>query len=187
LDEKEARSMWETSGKAAGVDSAHRLRVLVVDADRQALGELAVTLKKAGCDVIESESFRHALTVLANESPELVVVDIRLGEFNGLHLLLRIRSLGLSIPGLITSPFPDAVLEAEARRLGAAFMVKPLKPREVVPAIAALIEATVEPVGWMSIERRQAERRRTTVPGFSPERRVADRRNPQGGRPQGRS
>ena len=50
-----------------------------------------------------------------------MITDIRLGAYNGLHLVVARRT---PIPAIVITGFPDSTLEAEARRMGAEFLVE---------------------------------------------------------------
>jgi DNA-binding response OmpR family regulator len=71
----------------------------------------------------------------------VVIADLRPGGFNGLQqLLLRTRP----IPTIIITGFPDQVLEAEARRAGADYVVKPISPSALVALVNEKLK-TVKP------------------------------------------
>ena len=48
--------------------------------------------KQPGIEVRSARSFDEAKTLLAAERPHLLITDLRLGQYNGLHLVLRSRS-----------------------------------------------------------------------------------------------
>jgi DNA-binding NtrC family response regulator len=52
-------------------------------------------------------------------NPQIVITQLRLQEYNGLHLALRARLAG--IPAVVVGD-PDAVLERDAEQLGATFV-----------------------------------------------------------------
>ena len=56
--------------------------------------------------------------LLRSAAPDLVIVDVRLGAFNRLQLLI---ATALTIPGIVVSGYDDVVLQAEARSMGAAY------------------------------------------------------------------
>ena len=58
----------------------------------------------------------------------MLVTELRLGTHNGLHLVIRSRATCPDLVAIIHTAFPDAVLEAEARRLDAEFLVRPVEP-----------------------------------------------------------
>jgi DNA-binding NtrC family response regulator len=142
-------------------------KVLVVDVDVLAVHALAVALREAGYFALEATSFAEAKGLLVSETPEILVADVRLGQFNGLQLLMRAREERPETKVVITCAFHDVVLEAETHRFGGVFLLKPLDPQQVLTAIGAQTQFPPE---------RRREERRTVLLPFSPERRVAQRR-----------
>lgn len=108
-------------------------RVLIVednDATRTGLSEL---LKRAGYDTLATRSYEDAIRVMREDTPDLLIADVRLGPYNGLQLLVTAPR---RVPTIIMTGFPDSVLEADAHHLGAQFILKPVVPA----ALLALIE-----------------------------------------------
>ena len=64
--------------------------------------------------------------MLVAERPDLLITDLRLGPYNGLHLVLWGRTEHPEMATLVTSRIADPVLEAEARRQRAQFLLRPL-------------------------------------------------------------
>ena len=60
---------------------------------------------------------------------------MRLREFNGLHLVLRGQAAWTGLPAIVTHQTSDEVLQAEAERLGATFVVLPTTREELVAAV----------------------------------------------------
>ena len=113
-------------------------RILIVEDDdvsRQGLQQLLVN---AGYTVLTASNFVEGRRAAAEGSPDLLIADIRLGDFNGLHL---VAAASRAVPSIIMSGFADPVLEAEALRLGARYLSKPIEPG----ALLALIEETLPP------------------------------------------
>jgi DNA-binding response OmpR family regulator len=117
-------------------DRPRSVKILVVDTDRRALRTLGDELLRADYDTIEAASFEDAKRLLAIERPSVLIAPVRLGEFNGLHLLLRGRMDQSDLIAIITSPVADSVLKAEAHRLGGSFLVEPVSPSEVLAIVS---------------------------------------------------
>jgi DNA-binding response OmpR family regulator len=115
-------------------------KVLIVDDDAATRNGLKALLEQSGYEVIVAGSFSEGRFALTESAPDLLISDIRLGEFNGLQL---VATTTRAIPSIIVTGYPDAVLEAEARRLGAEYLVKPVVPA----ALMALIKRKLEPAG----------------------------------------
>lgn len=115
--------------------------ILLVATDLTARRRLDHLLSDAGYLVAASSSFYHAKQLLDSVSPDLVVADVRLDAFNGLHLAVRCRASHPLLPVIITHDVADKLLAAEAERLGAAFAVDPLNDATFLPRVAAILDA----------------------------------------------
>jgi len=153
-------------------------RVLIVDSDAQSARQLVAELRRWGCDPIEATSFEEGKRLWTAEKPPMLIVDVCLGQFNGLQLLLRARSDRPDVRAIITCGFPDKVLEAETTRFGGTFLVKPLSPAQVMAILGPPQPAPQEVIPVPFAERRVADRRQLKIPDFVPDRRVGDRRRP---------
>jgi DNA-binding response OmpR family regulator len=132
-------------------------------------------LSDLGFHVTVAENFHEALERL-RVPPTLLMADIRLGEFNGLHLVLRGKAAKRDLAAIVTSAVADSVLQSEAEQLGATFVQKPTSTEELRAAVCrTLLRTGSEPIR-PPFERRQADRRDAPHPFSHPERRVGARR-----------
>jgi DNA-binding NtrC family response regulator len=115
-----------------------RKKILLVEDDNATRVGLSTLLKRAGYDVVATESVQEGRTVLESEPPDLLITDVRLGAFNGLQLIAMSPR---PIPAIVTTGFPDPVLEAEARQFGAQFLLKPIDPAGLLSLVAELLQA----------------------------------------------
>ena len=67
------------------------VRVLLVDTDRASDTERALT--SAGHVVTRTFGFAEAKQSLQTAPPDLLMTDVRLGAYNGLHLVIRAQTL----------------------------------------------------------------------------------------------
>ena len=106
--------------------------ILIVEDDKATRVGLLVLLAEAGYRTIGAANLKQATELLAQQNPDLMVVDVRLGGDNGLQLVAMAIQ---PIPAIVTTAFADPILEAEARQFGADFMVKPLSPKALLDLI----------------------------------------------------
>jgi DNA-binding NtrC family response regulator len=109
--------------------------ILVVDdapAVRRMLTEL---LSGAGYEVMSAGTFEEGKHLADAGNPDLMLIDIRLGDYNGLQLAVRERVNHPGRPVIVMTGHSDPVLEAEARRHGAEFIEKPLHPSRLIEMI----------------------------------------------------
>ena len=100
--------------------------ILIVDDDAEARTEIVDLLSHAGYQVTSVRTFEEATKVLSTDPPDLLITELRLGAFNGLHLVIRSRGRRPEMAAIILTSYRDSVLEAEAQRQGAAYVVKPV-------------------------------------------------------------
>lgn len=113
-----------------------RKKILLVEDDEATRGFLSTLLERAGYDVVATDSVQKGKSLLEEGHPDLLITDIRLGAFNGLQL---IATSSRPIPAIVTTGFPDLVLEAEARQSGAKFLLKPIDPDVLLTLLAELL------------------------------------------------
>jgi DNA-binding response OmpR family regulator len=135
---------------------ATRRRILIVDDDQATRSGLTRFFERAGYDVIAVSTFADGRQALADSAPDLLIADVRLGDFNGLQL---IAVNPRPIPAIIVTGFADPVLEAEARRLGADYLLKPISPGALMALVKEKLEDASEVGLPFSPGRRWARKR----------------------------
>lgn len=150
---------------------------LVVDPKlNEALSTVAL-LTDEGFEVTVAETFAKAKDRLNTRPPALLITEVRLGEYNGLHLVLRGKAQRPTMAALVMSTIPDPVLQTEAEAMGATFLIKPFDTRELLAAVTRTmfqLDRSEGPVR-APFERRTVERRSTFIV-IGPERRNIERR-----------
>lgn len=155
------------------------LTALVVDPTDDAVGTVSA-LSYAGFTVTLTDNFEMAKRLLTRLSPLVLVTEVRLGAYNGIHLALRCSMAPTRVTVVVTSSFPDAIQQRDVEAIGATFVQKPFTAADLKAAIfrTALrrpkADGTFEPV-HAPFERRHRERRSAVVAG-SPDRRQSERR-----------
>ncbi len=113
--------------------------ILVVDDSAGIREMLRALLAGAGYDVITADSYDHAKDEADYAGPDLLLVDIRLGDYNGLQIAVRERGIGRARPLIVMSGYDDPMLIAEAKRLGAEFIPKPIDPDALLELIDRML------------------------------------------------
>jgi DNA-binding NtrC family response regulator len=103
-----------------------RRKVLIVDDDMSLLEMLQRAFQNAGAEVVAHSTFEGARRALHDGSFDALLTDVRLGAFNGLQLAVISRDAHPDIRVIVFSGFDDPVLRAEAERVGAFYVVKPV-------------------------------------------------------------
>ena len=111
-------------------------QVLLVGRSGGIASALASDLAAAGYETLVASDFDEGKALLAKR-PSVLITEIKLGAYNGLHLAIRARALGT--PALVIGD-PDPVLEADANRQRALYVTPPLDPRRVLDLISELVD-----------------------------------------------
>ena len=82
-------------------------------------------LEAAGYAASAAGTFEDGRRLLAAIKPLVLITSVKLGSHNGLHLVLRAKLSKPELSAIVTHHVRDTVLEAEAHRQDAAFLVQP--------------------------------------------------------------
>ena len=109
---------------------------VVIVAQNPALATALLSwLGGAGYELAIVTTFTAAKALLET-NPALIISELKLGEYNGLHLALKARAAG--IPTVIIGP-QDAVLQKDADELGAAYLTSVLRRSQVLDLVASRV------------------------------------------------
>jgi DNA-binding response OmpR family regulator len=165
------------TSSAAGFAQISTLIVFPAASERRFAAE---TLSAAGLHVTALASFPEARDWMLSNGVSLLVSDVRLAEYNGLHLLIRGRARSPEMAAIITMDRDDLVLRAETERLKATFAVKPLSGAEFLACVGRTLRRPTSEVTPIRppFERRQGERRQVHRVFLHEDQRHFDRRRP---------
>ncbi len=128
----------ERAGMASATNFGHGEPILVVEDDHTAMFLATEILRMARYEVWQAESLAEAMTCLDQATPALILLDLRLGDGNGLDLVRSLRSdpgrRDLPVLVLSADTTPDDVRRAEEAGCSR-FAAKPISP----PALLSLI------------------------------------------------
>ncbi|HTE50538.1 MAG TPA: sigma-54 dependent transcriptional regulator [Kofleriaceae bacterium] len=118
---------------------------LVVDDEKNIRRTLRMVLEGEAYEVLEAESAASAESVLSSAAVDLVLLDVKLGEDNGIELLRRIKARGddgtasrmdPDVPVIMISGHASIEDAVKATRLGAFdFLEKPLDRNRVLVTV----------------------------------------------------
>lgn len=119
-------------------------KILIVEDDIATRVGLQELLGAAGFDALSAPDFPEGRRLLERDEPHLLIVDLRLAGYNGLQLLhINPRP----IPTIVITGYPDDVLQADVRRLGAEYVIKPIHPAELLRLVDRMLHSDAPPAG----------------------------------------
>ena len=132
-------------------------RILVLDDDEHALSGMVEILRDAGHHVTGAATYDAAKRLLGVSPFDLLVTDVRVRSYNGLHLVMQSRSDHPEMAVIIITGYDDPLIELEAHRYHAELVRKPIKPAEFLKSVGRAL-------GTVRRERRWPRKR--VVGGF---------------------
>ena len=107
-------------------------KILVVD-DEQGMREfLTMLLEKQGHRVITAAEGEQALQLVAEQTPDLVISDLRMPKMDGIGLLAGIRDQHPHLPVILITAYASSDSTIQAMRLGADdYITKPFRIDEI--------------------------------------------------------
>ena len=120
------------------------MRILVVDDDRSVRDALRRALSLADYEVLTAEGGQEALTSIAADQPDAVVLDIGMPGIDGLEVCRRLRRAGNRLPILMLTARDAVEDRIDGLDAGADdYLVKPFDVGELKARLRALLRRTV--------------------------------------------
>ena len=132
-------------------------RILVLDDDEHALSGIVELLRDAGHHVTGAATYDAAKRLLAVSAFDLLITDVRLRSFNGLHLVMQTHADHPETAVIIITGYDDPLIELEANRYHAELVRKPIRPAE----FTRLVDRTLA-----KVRRQRRWPRKRVVGGF---------------------
>ncbi|HVA47132.1 MAG TPA: response regulator transcription factor [Pirellulales bacterium] len=118
------------------------IRLLIADDHEVVRSGLRILFQGTDIEIIaEAVTGEEAVKLTDKHKPDLVLLDIRMGESDGLNALARIKLNRPKIPVMVLSTYDNPTYVARAVALGASgYLMKGLKREELLAAIHRVAE-----------------------------------------------
>jgi DNA-binding response OmpR family regulator len=114
--------------------------ILIIDDEASLRQTMARILQRAGYEVTTAATGTEGLTLVSEHPFDLLYLDIRMPDANGLELLKDIHARFPDLPVILFTAQPDLHSAVEALRRGATdYLLKPLKPQTVLDHTQAIL------------------------------------------------
>src|SRR5579862_8947284 len=150
-----------TTATAAALPNERSL--LIVEDDKSFLQRLARAMEGRGFVVTTAESVADGLLQVEKAAPAFAVVDMRLGDGNGLDVISAMKKRRPEARAIILTGYGNIATAVNAVKLGAVdYLAKPVDADDVAAALLALDNRKIEPpenpmsadrVRWEHIQR----------------------------------
>ena len=118
----------DTVGRDRDGDRVTARTVLIVDPNPAFLDSLRAIAQAAGLRVVAETEFDAARQRIANQCPDVIVVSIRLGRFNGIHLVHLARLANPDVNAVVYGGADDLPLAVDAQHAGAFYELESAIP-----------------------------------------------------------
>lgn len=118
-------------------------KILVVDDEEHIRMLYAEELEDAGYEVVTAESGHGLMDLIEREKPDLIILDIKLVDYNGLDLLQDIRQRFFDLPVILSTAY-DTFKEDTKSLAADYYVVKSFDLTELKKKIAMALEAHQE-------------------------------------------
>jgi two-component system response regulator AtoC len=118
-------------------------KILVVDDERLIRQSLEKRLGEEGYEVISADNGRAAISLVEEEAPELVILDLKLPDLNGIEVLKRLREIEKNLTVLIITAYGSIDTAIAAIRSGAYdYLTKPFDLETILLSVRQALEAS---------------------------------------------
>jgi two-component system nitrogen regulation response regulator NtrX len=140
--------------------------VLVVDDEKNIRRSIEIALSDEGLNVLLAHDAAAALRILRDRIVDVLILDIRLGDVDGISFFKTIQSEWAPIPTIFISGNATLTQAAQAVRIGAFdFLEKPFSPEKIAITVQRCLEFSAVKERLRLVEPRDGE---TGLVGNSP-------------------
>jgi len=111
----------------------NEFRVMLVDDEKDFLETLCKRLTKRKLDVTSATGGREAITKIQSMPIDVVVLDVRMPDMDGIETLKRIKKIKPSVEVIMLTAHADLEVAMEGMELGAFdYLMKPIEIDELL-------------------------------------------------------
>ena len=116
-------------------------KILVIDDEPNVRALLDMRLRHQGYDVLFADSGVRGLELYRQEHPDVITLDLRMSELDGVTVLKEIRSVDLKQPVIILTVDTTPETERQVRALGVSgFIIKGSSMKHLVDTLNSILK-----------------------------------------------
>ena len=110
--------------------------VLIVDDDKNICEIFSFLVKKEGLKTLVANEGDTALKIIRSQTPDIVLLDIKMPGMDGIEVLKRVKELDENLPVVMITAYANIQGAVDAIRLGAHdYLAKPFDNHEVIRVV----------------------------------------------------
>jgi two-component system response regulator AtoC len=128
--------------------------ILIADDDKNLRYSFKRAIEREGFQCVEAKNGREAVERVAQDRPQVVVMDIRMPEMDGLKAFLAIKKIASDLPVIIMTAYGTTETAIEAMKRGAfEYILKPFNLNDMLVLIARAIAQNSDDVTqWVDLK-----------------------------------
>ncbi|MBQ6131060.1 MAG: response regulator [Selenomonadaceae bacterium] len=116
-----------------------KLRVLITDDSRLLRKKLREELERLDCEVLEAVNGKEAITLVLEQEPDGVILDIVMPVVGGIEALEFIREVAPDVPVVMLSSMDTPQKLMQCLKMGAIYFIhKPYKKEQIAHAVSSM-------------------------------------------------
>ncbi|MBI1327705.1 MAG: response regulator [Alphaproteobacteria bacterium] len=121
------------------------MKITLIDDDENITASLKLLLESENYSVTVFHDGTSGLEGLATDTPQLVILDIKMPRMDGLEMLKQLRGQGSNVPVIMLTSKDDEIDEVLALKLGADdYITKPFSQRLLLARIEAVLKRSAQ-------------------------------------------
>jgi two-component system response regulator (stage 0 sporulation protein F) len=100
------------------------VKLLIVDDEPKIRAMLTGCLGQDGLIIVTAASGDEAVKLIAQDPPQLMIIDMKMPGLNGLEVLQHVKATTPQIGVFLLTGFDDDVIDQQARELGALGVIR---------------------------------------------------------------
>jgi len=118
-------------------------RILIVDDEKTIRWSLGEALRNIDYEVAEAENGKNALKVFQDDPFDLVILDLKLPDIDGIQVLKKLKETDSEVPVIMMTAYGEIETAVEAIKNGAYdFILKPFQLEKMKVSIANALESS---------------------------------------------
>ncbi|MCI5148016.1 MAG: response regulator [Candidatus Electrothrix sp. MAN1_4] len=124
------------------------MRLLIIDDEAEFAATLCRRLQLRNIEAVDAHSGQEGLACLPDLHPDVVILDLKMHDMNGLDVLKKIKEYDGDIEVIMLTGHGSAQAGVEAREKGAYdYIIKPVELSDLLVKIYAAVENQAKRMG----------------------------------------
>ena len=116
--------------------TGHNAKILVVDDDQAICSLLSNLVKAEGFKSLQGLDGKTALEIVRSESPDAMLLDMKLPDMNGMEVLRQAKEIDSNLPVIVITGYSDTQGAIDAMKAGAFdYIGKPFEIKDVLRVV----------------------------------------------------